>query len=98
MTTVDWNLRPASTAHACRTSWHAYIMVLLGFASWCSVLLRFFGGATEASSLAVLRPFCTKPSRLCPPTGFLRVGRYRANCYPLVELGLRTKGNDAAVD
>jgi hypothetical protein len=55
-------------------------------------------GPPRLLSLAVLRPFCTKPSRPCPPTGFLRVGRYPAKGYPLVELGLRTKGNDAAVD
>jgi hypothetical protein len=33
-----------------------------------------------------------KPSRPCPPSGFLRVGEYPANGYPLVELGLRTRG------
>ena len=33
-----------------------------------------------------------KPNRPCPPIGFLRVGEYPANGYPLVELGLRTRG------
>jgi hypothetical protein len=33
-----------------------------------------------------------KPNRRTRPIGFLLVGEYPANGYPLVELGLRTRG------
>ena len=49
MTTADWE--PAARNHGTCIQdelEHAYIMVLLGFGSGCSVLSQFFDGATEA--------------------------------------------------
>jgi hypothetical protein len=73
-------------------------MVLLGFGSGCSVLSQFFDGATEAPQSRRPSTFLHKTQSAVSAGWVFACWRYPAKGYPLVELGLRTKGNDAAAD
>jgi hypothetical protein len=94
MMTADWE--PAARNHGtCMQDDLVSMPTLWSGLDSCPGLWYCRSSSMGPPRLLVLPSFdlsANKPSRPCPPTGFLRVWGYPANGYPLVKLGLRTKG------